>query len=158
MVVLAVTWMAKVGREAEVAALFEKLTEHPAKNRAAPCTRSTGTRPNRAASSSTSSIKMTPRSKPIGRLRTFCNTRRRTCPRSRTAWKATVRTARVACGAGPSPRVSFRKDYCGFFSSEAVRLRASRPLAIDNALRSTIAATNDFGATLLYPYRRTSSV
>ncbi|MFY9645036.1 MAG: antibiotic biosynthesis monooxygenase, partial [Terriglobales bacterium] len=26
MVVLAVTWMAKIGREAEVAAIFEKLT------------------------------------------------------------------------------------------------------------------------------------
>ena len=31
MVVLAVTWMAKVGHEAEVAALFEKLTEHSRK-------------------------------------------------------------------------------------------------------------------------------
>jgi quinol monooxygenase YgiN len=31
MVVLAVTWMAKVGREAEVAALFEKLTEQSRK-------------------------------------------------------------------------------------------------------------------------------
>jgi quinol monooxygenase YgiN len=31
MVVLAVTWMAKVGHEAEVAALFEKLTEQSRK-------------------------------------------------------------------------------------------------------------------------------
>src|SRR6476659_2791571 len=31
MVVLAVTWMAKAGRESEVAALFEKLTEHSRK-------------------------------------------------------------------------------------------------------------------------------
>jgi autoinducer 2-degrading protein len=31
MVVLAVTWMAKVGQEAEVAALFEKLTEQSRK-------------------------------------------------------------------------------------------------------------------------------
>ena len=31
MVVLAVTWMAKVGREAEVAALFAKLTEESRK-------------------------------------------------------------------------------------------------------------------------------
>jgi (4S)-4-hydroxy-5-phosphonooxypentane-2,3-dione isomerase len=31
MVVLAVTWMAKAGREAEVAALFEKLTEQSRK-------------------------------------------------------------------------------------------------------------------------------
>ena len=31
MVVLAVTWMAKVGHEADVAALFEKLTEHSRK-------------------------------------------------------------------------------------------------------------------------------
>ncbi|MGA8153549.1 MAG: putative quinol monooxygenase [Terriglobales bacterium] len=31
MVVLAVTWMAKVGREAEVAALFSKLTEESRK-------------------------------------------------------------------------------------------------------------------------------
>ena len=31
MVVLAVTWMAKVGREAEVTTLFEKLTEQSRK-------------------------------------------------------------------------------------------------------------------------------
>ena len=31
MVVLAVTWMAKVGHEADVAALFQKLTEHSRK-------------------------------------------------------------------------------------------------------------------------------
>ena len=35
MVVLAVTWMAKVGREAEVAAVFSKLTEESARSPAA---------------------------------------------------------------------------------------------------------------------------
>ncbi len=63
MVVLAVTWMAKSGRESDVAGLFAKLTEQ-----------FTATRPSRAAFSSTSNTKMTRPSKRIAPLRTFCNT------------------------------------------------------------------------------------
>ena len=58
MVVLAVTWMAKAGRETEVAALFEKLTEQSRKEPGVPCTRCIGTKPILAGFSSTSNIKM----------------------------------------------------------------------------------------------------
>jgi hypothetical protein len=74
MVVLAVTWMAKAGHEAEVASMFAKLTEESRKEPGCRCIRSTGTRPNRAASSFTSSTRTTPRSKPTAALRTSCST------------------------------------------------------------------------------------
>ncbi len=89
MVVLAVTWMAKVGHEAEVAALFEKLTEHSRKEPGVPCTRCTATKLRLAGFSFTSNIRMTPRSKPTAPRHTSCNTQGKICRRSRTASKDT---------------------------------------------------------------------
>jgi quinol monooxygenase YgiN len=78
MVVLAVTWMAKAGRESEVAALFEKLTEQSRKEPG-------------CAMYQVHRHKTDPRrffiyeqyKDDTAALRIFCNTRKKICPRSR---------------------------------------------------------------------------
>ena len=106
MVVLAVTWMAKVGHEAEVAALFEKLTEQSRKEPGCAMYRCIGTKPNHAASSSTSNTRTMPRSKPTAPRRISCSTPAKIFPRSPTAWKdiCSNRWARSQGGAGAPAR------------------------------------------------------
>ena len=77
MVVLAVTWMAKVGREAEVAPVFSKLTEESRKEPGSVMYWCIVTRPNRDAFSSMSSTRTMPGLRPIAPLPISCNTPRK---------------------------------------------------------------------------------
>jgi hypothetical protein len=104
MVVLAVTWMAKVGHEAEVAALFEKLTEESRKEPGCHVPGAPAQDRGSAASSSTSSIKTMPRSKRIAPRHTSCSMPERPAKNCGPRGRAPVRAARVGlCGAGDLP-------------------------------------------------------
>ena len=89
MVVLAVTWMAKVGREADVTGLFSKLTEESRKEPGCLLyqVHRHKTEPRRffiyeqyKDDAALEAHRATPH---------FCSTRRRNCPRSLSGWKAT---------------------------------------------------------------------
>ena len=112
MVVLAVTWMAKAGRENEVTAIFAKLTEESARNPVAQPIRYTATRRNRAVFSSTNCIKTTRRSKRTAPPLISCNTPGKNCQRSPTESRETFTNRWVDCGGRTvcSPGSVFARD------------------------------------------------
>ena len=87
MVVLAVTWMAKAGREAEVGELFAKLMGESRKEPGCVFYQVHRPGPNLADFSSTNNIRMMPRWKPTVQRRTLYNTSRKNCPNLRIGWK-----------------------------------------------------------------------
>ena len=155
MVVLAVTWMAKAGHDADVAPILAKLTAESRNEPGVLMFRYTGIRPSRGAFSSMSSIKMTPRSKPTAPRRTSCSTPAKTCPKLRTGWKAICSShwGRLCgdslCGAGTLRQAQGRLLLASHHEGGCVRLYIASAELISSPCRSsTRRPMHSFPSTL----------